>query len=540
MAYNGYNYSPYYQQGQQPANRSTPAQPEQRNTNSPYYRSLEEVPAQPAQRNYAGSAQYSTQTSADNYTAGYSYSGYRPSNNTAEAADQSTRSSVPTSSTYYDTSSRSYVDTTALGSLAYASAMGRSSPAVDQRNNNQHREASVPAPTVPTHNAAGNAMSGYSEQRSDSRGSSGTGRSKAQSNPMSPYAATIAVNPSVQTQPSTHRAPPQTQYRPQQETDRMTQYAAHTYVQGNKGAGPAYIPNQQVTTSLSATSNNIINPVSSSSRATSGSTSAHAPINNIQGHGLPYVYGQSVAGSDHRSSTQSVHKLPALQHPAYPARSSGSVNLIHAVETAQSTSNHSRTSSKDNKYIQGPVQMSSVPLGTSAYSSNGTQHREESLTTRQGTEQHPITVDPSQVFNQYEYQRRKAEADAETARKAAEQAKAQIAREQQASKLHGGTAPGQIDLQSRAHNDGTATGPQAKQSRTEPGSKEQIESEIKAMIEKMREYKAQDPALFSEVWEQFKKVNESYSHAKNPWVCDLCNQFCVFFGVISTKMEWTV
>ena len=37
-------------------------------------------------------------------------------------------------------------------------------------------------------------------------------------------------------------------------------------------------------------------------------------------------------------------------------------------------------------------------------------------------------------------------------------------------------------------------------------SRDQIQAEMKAMIEKMREYKAQDPSGFTEIWEQLKKV----------------------------------
>ena len=507
MAYNEYSYSPYYQQhGQQPVNSDTPALSDQRGTNPPCYRSLEEVPAQPAQRNHAEAAQYPTQTSSENYNGGYSYPPYRPSNSTAGTADQATRSGAPTSSTYYDTNSRSHVDTSALGSLAYASAMGRSSPSVDQGHSIQRREAPATAIASPIYASSGNITNGYSQPRSDSRGSSGTSRSKAQNNSISSHAATIAANPLSQIQTSIHSASPQTQYQPQQETNRIPQYAAHTYAQENKSTSSAYAPSQQATTNVNATNN--INPLSSNSIATNESTTAHASGGNPQGPGHPYGYGRSVAGSGHRNPSPSLHGPPALQRPEYPATFSGSAIESRAVGHVQSSSNHSRTSPKDSEYVRGPIEQSNVITGASANSSNGMQHREERLISQPGTEQHPVTVDPSQVFNQFEYQRHKAEADAETARKTAEQRKAQMAREQQASKYTGSVPPVQTDYQARTHVDGVATGPQAKQSRAESGPKEQIEAEIKAMIEKMREYKAKNPALFSEVWEQFKKVNE--------------------------------
>jgi hypothetical protein len=33
-----------------------------------------------------------------------------------------------------------------------------------------------------------------------------------------------------------------------------------------------------------------------------------------------------------------------------------------------------------------------------------------------------------------------------------------------------------------------------------------MEAEMKLMLEKMREYKAKDPSLFSQIWDQVKKV----------------------------------
>ena len=42
---------------------------------------------------------------------------------------------------------------------------------------------------------------------------------------------------------------------------------------------------------------------------------------------------------------------------------------------------------------------------------------------------------------------------------------------------------------------------------TDSATKEQMELEMKQMIEKMRDYKAKDPTLFSQVWEQVKKVS---------------------------------
>ena len=105
------------------------------------------------------------------------------------------------------------------------------------------------------------------------------------------------------------------------------------------------------------------------------------------------------------------------------------------------------------------------------------------------------TVDPSQVFNHVEYSRRQAAAAAEVAatKKAVEEAEA-VRRAATQTKLP--QVNGNPDVVS-------APG-------TEPDSatKDQMELEMKQMIEKMRDYKAKDPSLFTQIWEQVKKVGD--------------------------------
>ena len=50
------------------------------------------------------------------------------------------------------------------------------------------------------------------------------------------------------------------------------------------------------------------------------------------------------------------------------------------------------------------------------------------------------------------------------------------------------------------------TDAQGANSGLEFSEKEQMEAEMKLMLEKMREYKAKDPSLFLQIWEQVKKV----------------------------------
>ena len=121
-------------------------------------------------------------------------------------------------------------------------------------------------------------------------------------------------------------------------------------------------------------------------------------------------------------------------------------------------------------------------------SSTVNSRREESSKPATPVEPQYTTVDPSQVFNHTEYSRRQAAAAAEAAavKKAAEEA--------EAARI-------------------TATQPkppttQANGIEPESAKKDQMELEMKQMIEKMRDYKAKDPSLFTQIWEQVKKVSD--------------------------------
>jgi hypothetical protein len=99
---------------------------------------------------------------------------------------------------------------------------------------------------------------------------------------------------------------------------------------------------------------------------------------------------------------------------------------------------------------------------------------------------YPSTVDPSQVFNHYEYSRRQAEAEA-VRKKAAE--------------------AGQAAAQPKSTPQEVIGAPSSSDINHETAKKNQMELEMKQMIEKMRDYKSKDPSLFSQIWEQVKKVN---------------------------------
>ena len=145
--------------------------------------------------------------------------------------------------------------------------------------------------------------------------------------------------------------------------------------------------------------------------------------------------------------------------------------------------------------------------GTIAPPAPPSSHETEDLVSRSaGTEErHPTTVDPNQVFNHYEYQRRQNKAEA--ARKASVEVKVSPTATKSTSTSAAGhlspVAPSDDVTQAAKAVLGASTG--ANQN-ADSATKEQIELEMKQMIEKMRDYKAKDPTLFSQVWEQVKKV----------------------------------
>ncbi|MCJ1248930.1 hypothetical protein MMC30_006151 [Trapelia coarctata] len=487
---NGYNYSPYYQQqGQQPANTNAQTQSEQANASISYYRSRQEVPAQAPP---IGPPQYSSgQASSGGYGDTYEYQSYPAPNTAAESSGQTARGGAQTSSTYNDTNARSYVDTSALGSLAYASALGRNSPTVEQSANAQRRGSSNGGIVSP-YSASGNAMSGYSQPKSDSRGSAGAGGSNAKSNTVSPYAASIAANALAQAQKSANRASPQLQYRAPQASKQNQQITTQNYGSLNRASESAYATASQA--SASAGGSKSANPASTSQRPAYEYPTTSQNSDPTQ-HKARHSGDQSgYTGGSHGSGAGNSRGLPPLQNTNHPS-STATIDQSRQAGQPQDKRAHQVNSALSAQPTQTDAgQSSSISTGSrygrsDALSSSQQSNSRSSAQNNVG--QHPATVDPSQVFNLQEYQRRKAEAEAEAARKAAEQRKAQ------SQNSTSSAAPTQIDVQSES---------QATQASAEPGSKEQIEAEIKAMIEKMREYKAKDPTLFSEVWEQFKKA----------------------------------
>ena len=101
---------------------------------------------------------------------------------------------------------------------------------------------------------------------------------------------------------------------------------------------------------------------------------------------------------------------------------------------------------------------------------------------------YPATVDPYQIFDNANFEKQRA-AERAAAAAAAKAEKAQKATEEATAK----------NMAIKTSVNGTPAD-------SDSATKNQMESEMKQMIEKMRDYKAKDPTLFSQIWEQVKKV----------------------------------
>ncbi|MCJ1286381.1 hypothetical protein MMC26_005726 [Xylographa opegraphella] len=501
MSYNAYNYSPYYQQqAQQPVTGNGNGQPELGNSNISYYRPLADVPSQ---RTHNGPATYPAITTPEHYSTNYAYPSYRSTAATREeTAQQTTKTAANSTSSYYDTTSQSYTDTSALGSLAYASALGRDGKSTEQNQNNvtQHQPPIYPSASQVPYGSNVTAANGYSEARSDSRGSSNTRRNSGLNHtPIgSPSAASIAANALAQTQQLSRVSSPHYHQKPGQYSNRQSLATTQHSGYSPSNPGQSYTVGLQDPSSVNSANTISLPPVQSSkSRESPGSSKP--PYRPLPPAAYPVALTAAGDASYHADTT-SYQTVPATQ------QKKGPVTFSTSAEPPYSTQSHSRSSSTSNVPREDQHQMSSRQfISTNKGPSQLSNNQSESSNSNTGPEieNHPITVDPNQVFNVYEFQRRKAEAEAEAAKKVTDQRSLQD-RPATLSSANGKQAASASAPAFGAV--GATVGANTKQSSAKPGSKEKIEAEIKAMIEKMREYKAKDPAVFSEVWERFKQV----------------------------------
>jgi len=563
MSYNGYNYSHYFNSASQNTDRqgSHPGQSSNsinlNHSTSSYHQQQTDTRGYNASqpRQWSDQPNSSVQASPNqwynggNVTSGGGYQG----------SITATSASAPQSQ-YIGAAGRSggsHLDTSALGSLAYAS--GLESSGVDgslqtnprttsDYNTTSRRIQTPPARLVsPMHPSTTTALANSNNHvRSGS-----TGSSRSHFVPSYRHAQ--------QHLPTGHGHPQlintkQHSYQPRAgglspDPDAQSRYGSYTSTYPNTGANPSgyqlhnsELPTQQVRSSVPERR--------TSSPRHSQQVRSSAPLENhrwqtASGYGtqMPSAQANNIQRSQHspettaRSVRSAAGKHPQLD-PAHANMETASTAVPPHVGqtngTGQFWSNAHRPSSWESSRTQDtPAQIEPVRQHQLSHSqelrdsqpqpSQESIHHDLEHASMPAPSAAPITVDPSRVFNPYhqDYQRRKALADAEEARKdsrsslsvhdrTSEQSQASTRADPQVGSLvsnpDGGTVTGRPDT---GRGNGAAPGKTAvkdSNSGLESSEKEQMEAEMKLMLEKMREYKAKDPSLFSQIWDQVKKV----------------------------------
>ena len=435
MAYNSYgysNHSPYdqesHQTSQQPLSTGNYGyQGQQQNPYSPYY--------QPAPASYSqqpvGQQQYqqSSTNEPSNYS-GYQSRAQQYPHGTTDTTGGYGQSNQYTSMAQGSSSSREE-------GLKYAQAPGSQSnrlhgdasplgslayPSTLERNapsveqnNTSYRSQSGPSPPYPTQANA------HMHQQSRSRGEYLTS-----TRPISPYGAAQTVNGT---------SPPQAQNR---QLSNPSQYRVNYPAHARPAVGN--IPRRTSTPQQARTGN----PSGSDHNPHSHQ---HQPSGSVQQRSIQSPPARPSNFSPAQNNTNNIERLP---------------RKVNTVESQQPPVEHNSRQHKTSRE-DDPIQRS-----ISAVSGN-----------REPIGDQPTTVNPSEVFDQVEYQRRKAAAEAE--------------------------AEAEAEAAKRVATETSQQAQSCKHSRSDSQSKEQIQAEMEFMIEKMREYKSKDPAGFSEIWERFKK-----------------------------------
>ena len=457
MSYNGYNqYSPYWQPN---AGQSTPQNAghnvaQSRNSYQPLsaYQSNQQPPRPPISQ------------SAENPSgASYSTEGYG-------------------NISYAGTKDRASLDgATALGNLAYASSLGRNGPAQQLGNYNRQQGNSNYGTvssygTVPTPPVQSRADDEQRKSGSSSRDDTSARAQQATASPSFGYSSNNAAYQGPSPGSTTQTQPQYPQSGSASEQRRSNQYS-----QQSRPTSAQAIQQSRSRPNSRAAPTPTMPPTQSAANQSQG-TKTHENIREII-----HTRVQTPQQSSYRPSFSQTPgppggqaKKPQIQQDA---RESGTKPRANSVAKGNAATNVSAKETAA-KRVTNARQSPTVDA-------NGQASKPATPVEPQYT-----TVDPSQVFNHVEYSRRQAAAAAEVAatKKAVEEAEAarKAATQTKTRQVKGNSvvvsAPG-----------------------TEPDSatKDQMELEMKQMIEKMRDYKAKDPSLFTQIWEQVKKVGDN-------------------------------
>ena len=460
MSYNGgYNYSPYFQ--------PTAGQHEQ--GQHAYQNTTNSGGQFPSQLYSSGAHTTPQQSSIPGPQSFYSQPvppADRPSASYARLNDVPNASQYKDSRGGYGYAPRSSVDTTALGNLAHASTLGQESrtPTGAARDNaslqqiidyNRARNSQGSAGSIAYDSS--NTGYVYSHERTGSRDTA---------NPNSSH-------------PNDRRTQTPTHYQQTQFTTTAGYSNSTPAPVATQGASQSAVRTQYQQNSDQQRQKTQQQQYSQPTRPTSGGSHR----SSIGAH------GQNTSHQASQSPTVPTYRTPAANAGTYANASTTSRSeqsrYVQGSQPNQQTSASPAPVQSNRNYYATPIGPQSSNTQDSS-SSVRSQQTSEALTTVSPEEQGPKTVDPSHVFNHYEYQRRQAAkkaAEAEEIKKAAEAA----------------TALKRV-------SDHSATLSPETQSR-----EEQMAAEMRQMIEKMRDYKSKDPSLFSQIWEQVKKTQPAGS-----------------------------
>ncbi|MCJ1309864.1 hypothetical protein MMC25_003525 [Agyrium rufum] len=496
MSYNGYYYSPYYGQAQQPSQTNNDAHYDgQTNRNTSYYSSSsQQLPSLTGR-------QSPTVPVSSSYSASpvYPYTNYTRQETSSNQPQRDPHDQGRRDSTGYPATSRATKnDLSGLGSLAYASGLGRKSPKVG---------------------TTGKPYTGYETSASVS------------SNLYNQPPRTHSRNATQA--PQTYSPHYETAQQAPEPTDESS--SQYVYKDQSRTGLPAYNPQPTAPYSSRPASTN--NPASyggdhpTYTQASSG-TGDHQTYGNTTYESRPSTYETSSGTHNHNQSAQDgseksvpkVTKSQLKQQSSKRPRPSNNKRAERAAIAETATANTSTGSTRSSAPQDLPAIQTTIPIPTNTRSissvrpqqdtsNRAASSRQEFQQVHQEKEANPPTIDPSQVFNQYEYQRRReaAEAEARASREAREAIEARDAA-QKAEQSARPTFP--IGMNANLVTASVEAGPEHLLEKsvtptTTGPRKDDSSSEIKAlfgsMFGQMRELKASNPTLFSEIWEEFKK-----------------------------------
>lgn len=480
MSYTGYNQNSIYWEGQDRRN--------QRQDGSSSNSACQTNPyLQNGYQNQENHQQSTSQAISHNVSA-YGSQGYSGAGTVGNQQSQSMRPTYTTG----------HPDTTALGNLAYASRMVQnpSPPEPVRQTTTAFRQQQQDNAGYGNSNLYGNSSvgtAGYGLMRTDS-----------------PNALT------AKTQPTTS-----SQYQAPSTTGRPT-YQSHPYIANNGRNSPAQPPSTTSHVSRSAdrypASQQMApqRPISEQAlhrpSFTKSSAATHSSPNpaskpsmsqgNIGGHLSRYEPGIQQAHSSNHGRNSSAGSTVS--------RSANTTPVSRAQQPPSNPQAGNAEKSRLEKEAQQRAAGWNIPKpGTGSSASGNAQTNGQVY--QESPRDNPVTVDPNQVFNNYEYlQKRRAEAEA--ARKKEDDANID---KEIAKQRKGQTGVEKAVAASSQPSDVLQAAQAMMGSNADPESakKDEMELEMKQMIEKMRDYKAKDPSLFSQIWEQVKKVSNS---SRNP------------------------